>query len=157
MVYTEHATDDVRAAIAFLRRQPGVTEVHALGLCSGGYNAFKAAVAGVPLDGVTLINPLTFFYKPGMPLSDRPHEVTGEANRYARRAFSLAAWKKLLRGEAHPRALARVMVKRVRLIAEDPRARPRAPGRHQDRRRSGARAAIDRAAQGGGALPLRGE
>ena len=76
-------------------------------------------MAGAPLDGVTLINPLTFFYKPGMPLSDRPHEVTGEANRYARRAFSLDAWKKLLRGEAHPRALARVMVKRVRLIAQD--------------------------------------
>jgi pimeloyl-ACP methyl ester carboxylesterase len=98
VVYTDEASDDIGQAIAFLRRQPGVTEVHALGLCSGGYNAFKAAVAGVPLDGVLLINPLTFFYKPEKPLSQAEDKAIFEASRYFRRARDLEAWKKLLRG-----------------------------------------------------------
>lgn len=119
VVYTDHASDDVAAGLAFLRRQPGVVEVHALGLCSGGYNAFKAAVAGVPLDGVVLINPLTFFYKPGMSLDAAPYHVTLEADRYKRRMYSLDAWKKMLRGEVHFRALTKVMVRRFGLLARD--------------------------------------
>ncbi|MDB4969832.1 MAG: hypothetical protein JWN44_5521 [Myxococcales bacterium] len=126
IVYTDDASADIAAALGFLRRQPGVVEVHALGLCSGGYNAFKAAVAGVPLDGVVLINPLTFFYKPGMPLEAAPHLVTSEASRYARRMYSFDAWKKLLRGDVKLDALARVMVRRVGLVA---RGRARALAR----------------------------
>jgi dienelactone hydrolase len=96
VVYTDDANDDVRAGLAFLRRQPGVTEVHALGLCSGGYNAFKAAVAGVPLDGVLLINPLTFFYKAGQPLSEAEDKVIYEGSRYLRRLRDRDAWLKLV-------------------------------------------------------------
>jgi hypothetical protein len=119
IVYTDDASADIAAALGFLRRQPGVVEVHALGLCSGGYNAFKAAVAGVPLDGVVLINPLTFFFKPGMPLEAAPHLVAGEAARYTRRLQSLDAWKKLLRGDVHLQAMAKVMLRRVRNLARD--------------------------------------
>ena len=119
VVYPRHATADVAAGLAFLRRQPGVVEVHAVGLCSGGYHAFKAAVAGVALDGVVLINPLTFFYKPGMSLEAAPHHVTGEASRYTRRVYSVDAWKKLLRGDVHLRALAQVMARRVGLLVRD--------------------------------------
>jgi pimeloyl-ACP methyl ester carboxylesterase len=96
VVYTNDASDDVRAGLAFLRRQPGVTEVHALGLCSGGYNAFKAAVAGVPLDGVLLINPLTFFYKADQPLSEAEDKVIYEGSRYLRRLRDRDAWLKLV-------------------------------------------------------------
>jgi alpha-beta hydrolase superfamily lysophospholipase len=98
VVYTDEATEDIRHALAFLRRQPGVAEVHALGLCSGGYNAFKAAVAGVALDGVVLINPLTFFYrKPEQPSALAEHKVISEASRYLRRARDPEAWRKAFR------------------------------------------------------------
>lgn len=97
VVYTDDASDDVRAGLAFLRRQAGVTEVHALGLCSGGYNAFKAAVAGVPLDGVLLINPLTFFYKADQPLGEAEDKVIYEGSRYLRRLRDRDAWLKLVR------------------------------------------------------------
>jgi alpha-beta hydrolase superfamily lysophospholipase len=97
VVYTDDASDDVRAGLTFLRRQPGVTEVHALGLCSGGYNAFKAAVAGVPLDGVLLINPLTFFYKADQPLAEAEDKVIYEGSRYLRRLRDRDAWLKLVR------------------------------------------------------------
>ncbi len=113
VVYTDFASDEIAKATAFLKRQPGVTQVHALGLCSGGYNAFKAAVAGVDLDGVLLINPLTFFYKPDVPKEVAPHLVASEAARYARRLRSPEAWKKLLRGEVHFRSLARVVSRRA--------------------------------------------
>lgn len=120
VVYTDAASEDVAAGIAFLRRQPGVSAVTAIGLCSGGYNAFKAAVAGVPLDGVVLINPLTFFYKPGMSLDPMPeHEVRFEAQRYGRRLYSRAGISKLLRGEVHVRAVGQVMARRAAQVVRD--------------------------------------
>jgi alpha-beta hydrolase superfamily lysophospholipase len=111
VVYTDDASDDVSRGLSFLRRQPGVTEVHALGLCSGGYNAFKAAVAGVPLDGVLLINPLTFFYKAGQPLADAEDKVIGEATRYGRRLRDVEAWKKLFRQGIDVRAAAKTIAR----------------------------------------------
>jgi alpha-beta hydrolase superfamily lysophospholipase len=123
VVYTDDASDDISQALAFLRRQPGVTEVHALGLCSGGYNAFKAAVAGVPLDGVVLINPLTFFYKPEKPLTDAEDKAIFEASRYFRRVRDVEAWKKLLHGRLDlrlaGRTLARFLADRLRGRAQE--------------------------------------
>jgi pimeloyl-ACP methyl ester carboxylesterase len=123
VVYTDEASDDIREALAFLRRQPGVAEVHALGLCSGGYNAFKAAVAGVPLDGVLLINPLTFFYKSGQPLAQGEDKAIFEASRYLRRVRDVEAWKKLVRGGLDlglaGRTLARFLADRLRGRAQE--------------------------------------
>jgi alpha-beta hydrolase superfamily lysophospholipase len=114
VVYTDDASDDVRQGLAFLRQQPGVTEVHALGLCSGGYNAFKAAVAGVPLDGVLLINPLTFFYKREVPLAETEDKAAFEANRYLRRLRDLDAWKKMLAGGIDLRMAGRTLARFLR-------------------------------------------
>ena len=133
-----------RRGLAFLRRQPGVTEVHALGLCSGGYNAFKAAVAGVPLDGVLLINPLTFFYKPDRPLAEAEDQVIFEASRYFRRLRDVDAWTKLLRRGVDLRIAGRTL---TRFFADRLRGRAQELARRagvDDRRRSGARAHDDR-------------
>ena len=92
--YPAHASEDIRAAVAFLRAQPGVVDVQALGICSGGYHAFKAAVAGISLDGVVLINPLTFSHEPELPLEAAPLVDDGEATRSARQK----KW-----GRRHPR------------------------------------------------------
>jgi len=85
----------------YLRQRAGVSECRALGLCSGAYHAFKAAVGGAPLQTVVMINPLTFFWKEGMsldaPLTDR--RVISEAHRYREAAFRLHSWRKLMRGE----------------------------------------------------------
>jgi pimeloyl-ACP methyl ester carboxylesterase len=97
VVYGASAGEDVRRGLDFLRAQPGVVDVHAVGLCSGGYHAFKAAVAGVPMDGVVLINPLTFFFDPEEHANkDGEAATTGETTRYLRRLRDPAAWKKLL-------------------------------------------------------------
>ncbi|MSP61015.1 MAG: hypothetical protein EXR72_11850 [Myxococcales bacterium] len=117
VVYPERALEDVSAALAWLGRQPGVLTRHAVGLCSGGYHAWKAAVAGQPVDGVVVINPLTFFWKPGMPLDFAPHRLAIEAQRYARSARSLASWWKLLRGEARFDAVLHVVTRRAASLA----------------------------------------
>jgi pimeloyl-ACP methyl ester carboxylesterase len=118
VVYAATAIQDVTRALADLRRQPGVVDVQALGLCSGGYHAFKAAVAGVPMEGVLLINPLTFFFKAEEHNEDGEAAVTGEASRYLRRLRDPEAWRKLLRAGVDPRVpartLARFVAKRVR-------------------------------------------
>ncbi|MFT3790701.1 MAG: alpha/beta hydrolase [Rudaea sp.] len=98
VVYGEHAVGDVADAVAWVRRA-GVEQVVLAGLCSGAYHAFKAALAGQPVDRIIAINPLTFHYKPGMPLDFAAFRIAAEAARYKRSLRSGASWKKLLRGE----------------------------------------------------------
>jgi hypothetical protein len=87
-------------------------------LCSGAYHAFKAAVAGEKIDTVVPINPLTFFYTPGMPLDFAAFRVTEDVQRYQKSVRSAASWKKLLRGDVDLRRVARVVAERARAMAE---------------------------------------
>ncbi|HVZ74049.1 MAG TPA: hypothetical protein VHJ20_16835 [Polyangia bacterium] len=119
VVYGASAVQDVDDAQAFLRREPGVAEVHGLGICSGGYHAFKAAVAGVRLDGVVSINPLTFFFKAEVPKEERAHQVSSETSRYFRRLRDVEAWKKLFRGDVKVGAFARTLMRRAEHLAGD--------------------------------------
>jgi pimeloyl-ACP methyl ester carboxylesterase len=116
-VYADHAITDVGAVVAWARRQ-GVHHVAVAGLCSGAYHALKAAVAGQPIDTVVAINPLTFFWKPGMPLDLAAFRVTADAARYQKSVRNTESWKKLLRGDVDVGRVARVVAERVRAIAE---------------------------------------
>jgi pimeloyl-ACP methyl ester carboxylesterase len=117
VVYSEHAVPDVAACVAWVRRQ-GAREVAVVGLCSGAYHALKAAVAGQPIDTVVPINPLTFFYKPGMPLDFAAFRVTTDAQRYGKNVRSVESWRKLLRGHVDVGRVARVVAERARSVAE---------------------------------------
>jgi pimeloyl-ACP methyl ester carboxylesterase len=117
VVYSDQAVRDVAAAVLWVRRQ-GAREVAVVGLCSGAYHAFKAAVAGEQIDTVVPINPLTFFYTPGMPLDFAAFRVTEDVQRYQKSVRSAASWKKLLRGDVDLRRVARVVAERARAMAE---------------------------------------
>jgi len=117
VVYGDHAIADVGAIVAWARRQ-GAQHVSVAGLCSGAYHALKAAVAGQPIDTVIAINPLTFFYKPGMPLDFAAFRVTQDAQRYGKNVRSAESWKKLLSGKVDVTRVARVVAERARSIAE---------------------------------------
>jgi len=99
IVYSDRAVGDVAAALQFLRRQPGIVDTRAIGLCSGAYHAFKAAAAGHPVDGIVMINPLTYYWTPGQSLDFPAFRVADHAERYKRSVRDLDKWKKLLRGE----------------------------------------------------------
>ena len=109
VVYSRCALEDVTEAIEYLRRQWGAGEVRALGLCSGAYHAFKAAVARFPLRGVVLINPLTFFWKDGMSLEFADHRVAADIGRYRKNVRSLSAWRKLFAGRVNLAELMQVL------------------------------------------------
>lgn len=119
VVYTERSRADTRAALGFLR-DLGAKESHAIGLCSGAYNALKAAVAGQAWDTVVMVNPATFFWKPGMSLDFeyRESRVKREASRYKRAALDPKSWLKLLRGKVKVEALVQILSRRAVAIAE---------------------------------------
>src|SRR5206468_1987528 len=64
VVYSPRALEDIHDAIVWLRRQPGVSDLRVVGLCSGAYHAIKSAAAGDPVSGIVSINPLTFHWTP---------------------------------------------------------------------------------------------
>ena len=113
VVYSDRAVDGVATAVRWLRgRHPGLP-CHAMGICSGGYHALKAAVAGVPLDGMVVINPLTFFWKTGMSLDYQPYQLENDASRYRRSLLSSESWKKLFRGRVQVMPFVQVVVRRT--------------------------------------------
>lgn len=111
--YTACAQDDLARAVHYLREAFGATTVYGLGLCSGAYHLFKAAAAGVPLNGALTVNPLVYFWQPGMSLDAptlAPHEIAGEAARYREAMWSREKWLKMVRGEVKLQTLLSVMV-----------------------------------------------
>jgi alpha-beta hydrolase superfamily lysophospholipase len=117
--YAESARLDVREAVEFAAKRYPDARVHLVGLCSGAYHGFKAAVAGLPLHSIVVVNPLTYFWKPGMSLEYADFQITSETNRYARSSRSLSSWLKLLRGQVNVRAAARVFWKRFQVRAKN--------------------------------------
>jgi alpha-beta hydrolase superfamily lysophospholipase len=114
VVYSAHAMQDVTDALAYLCDELGAGECHLLGLCSGGYHAFKAAVAGQPVVSSTVINPLTYFWHDGDTLRDvKDYELAALTSRYRHKVFTREPWVKLLRGELDAKTIFEVGVRRV--------------------------------------------
>ena len=111
-VYTVNAVRDLATAITFVRNRPGIGRVEVTGLCSGAYHGFKGAVAGLPMDGVTVVNPLVFFWKEGMSLSYPPFQMVQAAAQYRRSVLQSDKWKKLARGEVRILPVVQVLVRR---------------------------------------------
>lgn len=123
VVYTPHAGTDIAAALAWLRREGGATQCHVMGLCSGGYHALKAAMAGQYMASALMINPLTFHWKDGMDMDEvKAYEVPALASKFRRRLFAPASWQKLLRGRVDVRIVLQVAWLRLRSLVE-PRLR----------------------------------
>ena len=54
--YPAHALDDLRQAIACIRKEAPGRRLIVAGLCSGGWHAFSAAREGLPVDGIVAVN-----------------------------------------------------------------------------------------------------
>ena len=116
VVYAEHAVADVGATVAWVRAR-GATHVTVVGMCSGAYHALRAGVAGHAIDAFVSINPLTFFWKPDLPLDFAAFRVTADARRYQQSMRRAGAWRKLLRGDVDLARVARVVGERARAAA----------------------------------------
>jgi alpha-beta hydrolase superfamily lysophospholipase len=114
VVYSAHATQDIAAALAFLRAHIGDGECHLVGLCSGAYHALKAAVAGQALASSLMINPLTYFWHDGDELSDvKEYEVFALMSKYRGKLFTREPWAKLAHGKLEVRLIAQVVARRL--------------------------------------------
>lgn len=109
VVYSQHAMRDVAAALAYLRTREGATACHVMGLCSGAYHAFKAATGGLGVDSALMINPLTYFWVPGAPLTDiKDYELISLGSRYRTLLLTGDPWRRLVRGELDLRVIGSV-------------------------------------------------
>jgi alpha-beta hydrolase superfamily lysophospholipase len=118
-VFPQEALDDIRSAIEFLRASYGVGDVTLAGLCSGAYHALRAAVAGVSVNRILMINPQNYFWRPGETLNDvQLVEVVRNPGLYRERLFSLAAWKRMLTGRVNILRILKIYMQRPLLAAE---------------------------------------
>jgi alpha-beta hydrolase superfamily lysophospholipase len=118
-VYPPGALDDVRRAIDFMRERLHTRNITLAGVCAGAYHGLRSAVAGLPVNTVLLVNPLTFYWKQGSTLSDlQISEVVRNPGVYARNAFSSRHWLKLVRGRVNLWRAGKVFFRRGWLSVE---------------------------------------
>ena len=89
-MYASRVLEDARTALAFLRDHYGARKFVIIGLCSGGYTGFHAALVEPEVEGVVLLNPQ-------MLLWTRDATAVTRAKNLMTNAVRLAAWKGLLR------------------------------------------------------------
>jgi pimeloyl-ACP methyl ester carboxylesterase len=118
-VFPAEALDDIRTAVEFLRTRYGVRECTLAGLCSGAYHALRAAVAGVPVNRILMVNPQNYFWKAGDSLEAlQLAEVVKNPTVYRERISSIAAWKRLLSGQVNVLRIVKIYLQRSLLTVE---------------------------------------
>lgn len=99
---------DIRAALDALEKA-GFRRFAMLGLCSGAYHAFHAALVEPRLSRLLLIN-LPLFQLPADNVLDFLENRGTSATVVGRKLFSVGSWKTLLGGRSNMRTLARSMI-----------------------------------------------
>jgi len=87
-MYSSQVLEDARMALAFLRNHYGARRFVIIGLCSGAYTGFHAALVEPEVEGVVLLNPQ-------MLLWTRDATAVTRARNLMKRVPRLAAWKRL--------------------------------------------------------------
>lgn len=116
--YPDCGVDDVKAAMEELRRR-GHERFVLMGLCSGGYHAFRAAAVSDNVVGVVAMNSQTFAYE-GEPLDVHiaRWRSKSRADNVMQSAKQLDKWKRLVTGKVNVRRVAQLLFDRGRQIAE---------------------------------------
>ena len=98
-LYPEEALQDIRAASEYLRARYRIDELTLAGVCSGAYHALRAAVAGMALRRILLVNPE--HYLPHGETVDGLHlaEIVRNPHIYRGQIRSARAWLRVLRGD----------------------------------------------------------
>ncbi len=114
--YDARGVDAIARAAAWLRREHGVGPVVVMGLCSGAWQAWQAALAQADVQHVVAVNPLIFHWRPGMSLDpqDNAFGQIAVAAGATRALADPARWRKLLTGRANLRVIGRAVAQRAR-------------------------------------------
>ncbi|MGA7329534.1 MAG: alpha/beta hydrolase [Rhodomicrobium sp.] len=99
-VYPSEAVEQIRASVEFIRGEYGITNIAVAGLCSGAYHALRAAVAKVPVSQIMMVNPLNFYWNPGITQNDLQWlGYKHNPDMYLRQVAPSKFWKKLYSGQ----------------------------------------------------------
>jgi pimeloyl-ACP methyl ester carboxylesterase len=127
--YPSHALDDVASGLEALREQ-GATRVVVAGLCSGAHASFHAGLQLDGIDGVMVVNPIVFYWKPSDAL-DVGTWVNYTASRYYKKSVRRwGSWLRLFTGKVDLASVARIGMVRGRDVI---RAKAGALGRRLSR------------------------
>ncbi len=108
-MFPPSAVNDIGAAIEFLRRQYAVREVTVAGVCSGAYHSFRAAVDGLPVNRILMVNPLSFFPEDATDIEEiQPWEIVHKPADYRARLRSAETWRRVLTGNVNLWRVARI-------------------------------------------------
>jgi pimeloyl-ACP methyl ester carboxylesterase len=112
-VFPPDAIEDIGAAVEFMQRCYGAREITLSGLCSGAYHSLRAAVAGLPLNRLLMVNAQNYFWDQGMTLEGlQLAEVVRNPTIYRERIFSARAWKRFLTGQVNIWRIVRIYLNR---------------------------------------------
>lgn len=103
---------DIRAALDALEQQ-GFKRFAMLGLCSGAYHAFHAALVEPRLSRLLLVN-MPLFQLPTRNVLDFLENRGTSATVVGRKLFSIGSWKTLLSGRSDVRTLVRSVINHAR-------------------------------------------
>ena len=114
-IHLRHAHEDIRVAIDHLRQAHGATQIHLIGLCSGGFHALHSAFEGQLLDSVTTINQMVYFWLDKMPLEgERSEAVTVAITDGMKRSLGdPSRWLKLIKGQVDVRTIGLAVLRRM--------------------------------------------
>lgn len=119
-VFPPAAIDDIRVAVEFMRTRYGIADITLGGLCSGAYHALRAAIAGVPVNRILLVNPMNFLWHGGLTADNLQLEVDVARNVdfYRERMLSATIWKRILTGRLRIWRIIRIITQRPFLNLE---------------------------------------
>jgi pimeloyl-ACP methyl ester carboxylesterase len=105
-VYSDGTAEDSRRAIDFLARTRDARRFVLMGLCSGAFFSFHAALADARVVGIVLLNVQIFHWQRGAPVDTLNREILKSTKYYWKAAFGMDAWLRLVRREVDVRTIA---------------------------------------------------
>ncbi len=113
-IYAVEGIDDTIRIMDAIEAEFGTEKFMLAGICSGAYFAYKVANKDPRVQGVSLINILTFDWQPGDSVEVARSQSIHSTNYYWKAAFEWATWKKLFQGKVHLRVIARELWPRIK-------------------------------------------
>ena len=101
--YAATAFRDIAIAIDYARQKCAAKRIVLMGLCSGAYYAFQAAVqlSSAAIVESILINPRTYFWTDGMVLGDTGLSRANSLHYYLNTIKDPGKWRRLLSGRSN--------------------------------------------------------
>ncbi len=104
VIHHEERAVDVSQAIDALEPM-GFDDICVAGVCSGAFLAFRSALKDVRIKRLLLVNPQFWLPLSSEQLADAQQGTFGATSAYVAKAFSAAAWRRVLKGQVNPSAL----------------------------------------------------